>query len=183
MKKYWQMFSVFFRIGAFTLGGGYSMIPLIQKEVVEKKRWLSEKDFIDTLAVAQSAPGVMAVNTAIFVGYKLKGLKGSIVTTLGCALPSFIIILLVAMVFTDIKDNEIVNRVFKGIRPVVVALIVTPLWNMSKAAGINWKTVIIPVGVALIIWLTGASPVIFIVLAITGGILFGLIRTRKKKNI
>ncbi len=183
MKKYWEMFFVFFRIGAFTLGGGYSMIPLIEKEVVEKKHWLDHKDFIDTLAVAQSAPGVMAINTAIFVGYKLKGVKGSIITTLGCALPSFLIILLVATIFTGIKDNEYVNRIFKGIRPVVVALIVTPLWKMSKAANINWKTVIIPVGVALIIWLTEISPVIFIILGIGLGILFGVIKARKKKKV
>jgi chromate transporter len=183
MKVYWELFSVFFRIGAFTFGGGYSMLPLIEKEVVEKKKWINPNDFLDTLAVAQSAPGVMAINTAIFVGYKLKGLKGGIVTALGCALPSFIIILLIAVVFTDIKDNEYINRIFKGIRPVVVALITAPLWNMAKSAKITWKTVIIPIGVALIIWSTNISPIVFVIAAILGGILFGIFKSHNYKNI
>ena len=92
------MFSTFVRIGSFTLGGGYAMIPLIQKEVVENKKWMDDAEFIDMLAMAQSAPGVMAVNTAIFVGYKIRGFKGSLITTLGSALPSFLIILMIVFV-------------------------------------------------------------------------------------
>lgn len=183
MKLYWQLFSSFFRIGAFTIGGGYAMIPLIEKEIVDNKKWINNKDFLDTLAIAQSAPGILAVNTAIFVGYKIKGLKGCIITTLGCILPSFLIILLIATVFTDIKDNEIVNRIFKGIRPVVVALIIAPIWKMAKAANITWKTVIIPIAVALLIWLTSISPIILIIIAIIGGILFGTIKAKKMEKM
>lgn len=183
MKFYWQLFLAFFKIGAFTFGGGYAMIPLIQREVVSKKKWLEEPEFIDMLALAQSVPGPIALNTAVFVGYKKKGVKGSIVTSLGIILPSFIIILLIALVFTEFKSNPTVERVFKGIRPAVVALIAAPLWKMGKSAGITRKTIIIPVGAALLIWLLGISPIYMVIAAIIGGITAMLIERRcKKKN-
>ena len=181
-RIYWQMFITFVRIGAFTIGGGYAMIPLIQREVVQVRKWMSPKEFIDMLALAQSAPGVIAINTAIFIGYKLKGVRGSIVTALGCALPSFVIILLIAMVFTNFKDNPVVERIFKGIRPAVVALIAAPLYNMAKAAGVTWKTIFIPLIAALLIWGLNISPVWVIVAAIAGGIVFGILRTRNLKK-
>ncbi|MHB9056035.1 MAG: chromate transporter [Paludibacteraceae bacterium] len=176
---YWQMFTTFVRIGTFTIGGGYAMIPLIQKEVVERKKWMDAREFIDMLAMAQSAPGVIAINTAIFIGYKIKGFKGSLVTTLGSALPSFIIILLIAMTFTNFKDNIVVEKIFKGIRPAVVALIAAPLYNMSKSAGITWKTIIIPVLTALLIWLAGVSPIWIVAIAIAGGIFYGSFHSRR----
>lgn len=181
-RIYWQMFITFVRIGAFTIGGGYAMIPLIQREVVQVRKWMSPKEFIDMLALAQSAPGVIAINTAIFIGYKLKGVRGSIVTALGCALPSFVIILLIAMVFTNFKDNPVVERIFKGIRPAVVALIAAPLYNMAKAAGVTWKTLFIPVIAALLIWGLNISPVWVVVAAIAGGIIVGILRTRNLKK-
>lgn len=172
------MFTTFVRIGSFTLGGGYAMIPLIQKEVVDNKKWMDNSEFIDMLALAQSAPGVMAVNTAIFVGYKIRGLKGSLVTTLGSALPSFIIILLIAMVFTNFKENTFVERIFKGIRPAVVALIAAPLFSMSKVAGINWKNIIIPIATVTLIYFLGISPIWVVLAAIIGGISYGLLQER-----
>ena len=178
-RIYWQMFITFVRIGAFTIGGGYAMIPLIQREVVQVRKWMSPKEFIDMLALAQSAPGVIAINTAIFIGYKLKGVRGSIVTALGCALPSFVIILIIAMVFTDFKDNPLVERIFKGIRPAVVALIAAPLYNMAKSAGVTWKTLFIPVIAALLIWGLNISPVWVVIAAIVGGIIYGTVRTKK----
>ena len=181
-RIYWQMFITFVRIGAFTIGGGYAMIPLIQREVVQVRKWMSPKEFIDMLALAQSAPGVIAINTAIFIGYKLKGVRGSIVTALGCALPSFVIILLIAMVFTNFKDNPVVERIFKGIRPAVVALIAAPLYNMAKAAGVTWKTIFIPLIAALLIWGLNISPVWVVVAAIVGGIIVGILRTRNLKK-
>lgn len=181
-RIYWQMFITFVRIGAFTIGGGYAMIPLIQREVVQVRKWMSPKEFIDMLALAQSAPGVIAINTAIFIGYKLKGVRGSIVTALGCALPSFVIILLIAMVFTNFKDSPVVERIFKGIRPAVVALIAAPLYNMAKAAGVTWKTLFIPVIAALLIWGLNISPVWVVVAAIAGGIIVGILRTRNLKK-
>ncbi len=169
---YWQLFWSFFKIGAFTFGGGYAMIPLIQREVVLKKKWLEEPEFIDTLAVAQAVPGPMALNTAIFVGYKTHGIKGSLITSLGVILPSFITILLIALVFTEFKDNPDVERVFKGIRPAVVALIAAPLWNMAKSAGVTWKTLWIPLVALLAIWLGGVSPVYIVMAAIAGSIIY-----------
>ncbi|NDV47368.1 chromate transporter [Paludibacter sp. 221] len=183
MKIYWQLFTIFFKIGAFTLGGGYSMIPLIEREIVTNRKWMEPRDFIDMLALAQAAPGVIAINTAIFVGYKIKGVKGSLVTSLGAALPSFIIILLIAVVFTDIKDNEMVNRIFKGIRPAIVALIAAPVWNMAKSAGVTWKTAFIPVVAALLIWWLGVSPVIVILGAIVGGIGYGIWNAKRKQKV
>ncbi len=178
-KIYWQMFFTFVRIGSFTFGGGYAMIPLIQEEVVKKRKWIDEHEFIDMLAMAQSAPGVMAINTAIFIGYKMRGFKGSVVTALGTALPSFIIILLVAMVFTSFRENPTVERIFKGIRPAVVALIAAPLYKMGKSAGVNRKTIIIPVASILLIWLANISPIWVVLAAISGGILFGTYNAKK----
>ena len=179
-KIYWQMFFTFVRIGSFTFGGGYAMIPLIQEEVVKKRKWIDEHEFIDMLAMAQSAPGVMAINTAIFIGYKMRGFKGSVVTALGTALPSFIIILLVAMVFTSFRENPTVERIFKGIRPAVVALIAAPLYKMGKSAGVNRKTIIIPVASILLIWLANISPIWVVLAAISGGIPFGTYNAKKR---
>lgn len=155
------------------------MIPLIQKEVVESKKWMDAREFIDMLAMAQSAPGVIAINTAIFIGYKMKGIKGSLVTTLGSALPSFLIILAVAMVFTNFRDNLVVERIFKGIRPAVVALIAAPLYKMAKSAGVTWKTIFIPIVAVLLIWLAGISPIWVVISAIAGGVLYGMLKARR----
>ncbi len=178
MKFYWQLFITFFRIGSFTFGGGYAMIPLIEKEVVDKRKWIAEREFVDMLAMAQSAPGVMAINTAVFVGYKLKGVKGSIVTALGAALPSFVVIVLIAMFFVDFRHNPTVDKIFKGIRPAVVALIAAPLWRMAKSAGITYKTVIIPIAAALLIWLAKVPPAYVVGAAILGGLLYGILRKK-----
>ena len=181
MKIYRQLFTIFFKIGAFTLGGGYAMIPLIEREIVVKKKWIDPKEFLDTLALAQSAPGVIAINTAIIVGYKIKGVKGSLVASLGTALPSFVIILLIAMVFFDVRENEWVERIFKGIRPAVVALIAVAVWNMAKTAKISWKTAFIPIGVVLFIWGLGISPAWVILAAIIGSIAYGA-KARKRES-
>ncbi len=172
MNGYWELFLVFFRIGAFTFGGGYAMLPLIQNAVVDKKKWLSDKEFIDMLAIAQSLPGPIALNTAIFVGNKHKGVKGSIYTSLGIILPSFITILLVVIVFTQFRENSSVEAVFKGIRPAVVALIFAPLLRMGKNADVTWSNLWIPIVVALAVGLLHVSPILIIVVAIVLGILY-----------
>ncbi|MCD8293403.1 MAG: chromate transporter, partial [Prevotellaceae bacterium] len=110
IKSYLEAFLIFFKIGAFTIGGGYAMVPLIENEIVTKRRWLAPEDFIDLLAISQSAPGILAVNISIFVGYRLHGIKGSIVTALGTVLPSFLIILAIAIFFNNFKDNTVVER-------------------------------------------------------------------------
>lgn len=173
MKKYFEMFYSFFKIGAFTLGGGYAMLPLIEREVVDKKQWIDRNDFLDMLALAQSAPGPIAINTAVFVGYKIAGIPGMIFTVLGSVLPSFIIILLIASFFIGIKDNAIVERAFKGIRPAVVALIAAPVIRLSQSAKINKKTIIIPIISAALVAFLDITPVFIILGAAILGILYG----------
>ena len=176
MNIYLELFGIFCKIGAFTIGGGYAMVPLIENEIVYKRKWIAQEDFLDLLAISQSAPGVFAVNISIFVGYKLKGIRGSLVTTLGSILPSFVIILAIALFFHNFKDNTIVERIFKGIRPAVVALIAAPTFTMAKSAKINRYTIWIPIVSALLIWLLGFSPIWIIVLAGLGGYIWGKLR-------
>mgnify|MGYP002626239501 FL=1 len=168
-----SLFTTFFKIGMFTLGGGYAMIPIIEAEVVDKYKWVQREEFLDLIAIAQSCPGVFAVNISIFIGYKMKGVPGAIVTALGTALPSFMIILLIAMFFHRFQDNPIVAAIFRGIRPAVVALIAVPTFNLAKSANITWATCWIPIGGALAIWLLGVSPILIILLAALGGWLYG----------
>lgn len=169
-----QLFTIFFKIGAFTIGGGYAMIPLIEAEIVTKKGWVTKEDFLDLLAIAQSAPGVFAVNIAIFIGYRLRGVRGCIVTALGAILPSFLIILCIALFFLRFKENPTVEAIFRGIRPAVVALIAAPTFNLAKAAKINRYTIWIPIISALLIWLLGFSPIWIILLAGIGGYVWEL---------
>lgn len=169
-----QLFTIFFKIGAFTVGGGYAMIPLIEAEIVTKKGWVAKEDFLDLLAIAQSAPGVFAVNIAIFIGYRLRGVRGCLVTALGAILPSFLIILCIALFFISFKENPTVEAIFKGIRPAVVALIAAPTFNLAKAAKINRYTIWIPIISALLIWLLGFSPIWIILLAGIGGYVWNL---------
>jgi len=161
---YLESFKTFFKIGIFTLGGGYAMIPLIEEEVVNKKQWVTKEEFLDIIAIAQSCPGVFAINTSIFIGYKLRKLRGAAATALGTALPSFLIILGIAMFFHEFQDNPIVASIFRGIRPAVVALIAVPTFNLAKSAHVSWANCWIPLGGALLIWLLGVSP-IYIILA------------------
>ena len=181
---YLKLFISFFKIGAFTFGGGWAMIPLIEREVVDKQNWIKREDFVDALAIAQSLPGVLAVNISILIGNKLRGLKGCLTATLGTILPSFLIILAIAIWFVQTYDNPVVERIFNGIRPAVVALIVSPVFSTAKTARINIKTVIIPIIVALSIWLGGVSPIWFVLLGAIGGILYcnHVIASSKQKS-
>jgi chromate transporter len=179
MKFLMEIFISFFKIGLFTLGGGYAMFPLIQKEVVEKKKWVDEREFLDMLGVSQSAPGPLAVNISVFVGYRIRGIKGLIFSVLGATLPSFIIIILVASVFIGIENNSIVERVFKGIRPAVVALIAVPVLTMSKTNNINRRNIIIPLLAIILVAGFKITPIYVILGAIVIGIL-EVIRSHKK---
>lgn len=171
----WEAFKTFFKIGAFTIGGGYAMIPVIESEVVDKHKWVSREEFIDLIAVAQSCPGVFAVNISIFIGYKLKQTKGAVITTLGTILPSFLIILLIAMCFRQFQDNEIVASIFRGIRPAVVALIAVPTYNLAKSAKINLTNCWIPIIGALLIYALGVNPIYILLIAGIGGYVYGKI--------
>ena len=176
-NTYFQLFSTFFKIGSFTFGGGWAMISIIQREVVEKRHWIKPEEFLDLLAIAQSMPGILAVNISTVIGDRLKGVKGSLAAALGTILPSFIIILMIAIFLTPdaIKNNPTLTAIFKGIRPAVVALIIAPVITTAKSAGINLKTVLIPVAVALLIY-SGlpiiSNPVIFISIGAIGGYLY-----------
>lgn len=178
---YLDSFLTFFKIGLFTLGGGYAMIPLIEAEIIEKKRWIAKEDFLDLLAIAQSCPGIFAVNISIFIGYRLNRVKGAVVTALGTALPSFLIILLVALFFHQFEDNAAVAAMFRGIRPAVVALIAVPTFNLGKKAKLNRFTIWIPIVSSLFIWLLGVSPILIILCAGIGGFFFGKF-TRKENQ-
>lgn len=167
------LFKTFFKIGIFTFGGGYAMIPLIQKEIVERHKWLTEEEMLDVIAIAQSCPGVFAINVSTFVGYKLQRRQGALLATLGAALPSFIIILLIAMFFSHFQDNPVVAAMFRGIRPAVVALIAVPTFNMAKSARVTWLNCWIPIVSALAIWVMGVSPIVVILVAALGGYLYG----------
>ncbi|MDR2126301.1 MAG: chromate transporter [Prevotellaceae bacterium] len=165
MKQYLDLFISFFKIGAFTLGGGYVMIPLIEKEVVDKRKWIDNNEFIEMLTLAQSAPGPIAINTAMFVGYKIKGIKGMIATVLGTVIPSFTIILFIAMFFMEFENSKTVERIFCGIRPAVVALIAVPVINMLKNNNFKVYTIIIASCSAVAVWLLSISPVVVIIAA------------------
>ena len=156
---FFQLFYTYLKIGTFTLGGGYAMLPLIQREVVDRKKWIDEEEFLNMIALAQAAPGLIAVNSAIFIGWRVGGWKGVCGAVLGAVLPSFLIILAIAMVFKEWKDQPAVEAVFKGIRPAVVALIAAPLVKLAKSAKISWWTALIPISAALLIWLLHVNPV------------------------
>ena len=160
-----ELFLSFAKIGAFTIGGGIPMIAAIKKELVERQ-WLTDEDFIDIITLAQTAPGLFAVNIAILTGHKLRGTKGSVVATIGSALPPFIIILLVAMFFTSYKDNEYVIKAFKGIRPAVVALIGVPMLDMLKATKMRWWSWTIVLLSMLLVCFLSVSPIYILICVI-----------------
>ena len=168
-----DLFNTFFQIGLFTFGGGYAMIPLIEQKVVDEKHWIGHDELVDLIAVAQSCPGIFAANISIFIGYRKRGVRGALVSTIGTCLPSFVIILLLAFAFMQFRQNPWVEKFFKGLRPAVVALIAAPVFRMAKSARINRYNIWIPVLAALAIWLMGVSPIYIILLAGLGGYAYG----------
>ncbi len=184
-KLYWQLFATFFKIGAFTFGGGWAMISIIEREIVDKHGWIERADFLDLLAVAQSLPGILAVNIATAVGDKLHGMRGSALASLGTILPSFLLILIIAIFLTPdmIKNNHTISAIFMGIRPAVVALIIAPVITSAKAAKLQWRTVWIPFITALMISIDMgviSSPILYIVLGALGGFAVWKLSTRRK---
>ncbi len=159
MRFLLELFTSFFKIGAFTFGGGHAMVPLIQKEVVDEKGWIEAEDFVDILALAQTAPGPVAANTSVFVGYKLAGVPGAVWALAGTILPSFIVILVVAMYFAKITDSIVINAAFSGIRPAVVALVASAAINIGKTALRDLKGVGISVLAFLAVAVAGIHPI------------------------
>ena len=166
MNICWQLFTTFLNIGAFTIGGGYAMLDMIERAVVKKRKWIDSEEFWDSIAVVQTLPGVFAVNCALYVGYNIKGTKGAIVSCLGAMIPSIVIMLLIAMFFTDYKDNPTVESIFKGIRPCVVALILSPAIKLCITAKVNWLTAAFPIATVILIWWFKVSPAYIILFAI-----------------
>ena len=178
MVSLWQIFLVFAKIGAFTIGGGIPMIAAIKSELVERG-WLKDEDFIDIITLAQTAPGLFAVNISILTGHRLRGTKGSMVATIASCLPPFLIILLVAMFFTAFKENEYVIRAFKGIRPVVVALIGVPMIDMMKATKMKWWSWAIWLGSMTLVCVLKVSPIYILICVIVGAGFISWYRNRK----
>lgn len=180
MAKHYELFWSFFKIGTFTIGGGYAMIPLMEKELVDRRQWLGREEFMDILAVSQALPGVFAVNMATSVGYRLCGYTGAAASIVGNILMPVLIILGFATCFRFLRDNPIFEAVFKGIRPAVVALIAAPVFNMAKTAKVSWRNFWIPVVAAVLIYLLGVSPMWIVLAAIIGGLVYGRLKNGKE---
>ena len=170
MSQLFEIFWSFLKIGAFTFGGGYAMIPIIQHEVINRRGWLTEQEFIELLTIAQTAPGPISLNTAVFVGYKFRRYKGALAAVTGVVIPSFVIILLIAIFFAGIRNNVWVDAAFKGMRPAVVALIVAPIVGLTK--GMHWRGVSIALATAVVVWHFGLSPIWLLIAGAIGGILW-----------
>lgn len=176
MRELFDIFWSFLKIGAFTFGGGYAMIPLIQHEVINNRRWLSEREFVDLLTIAQAAPGPIALNTAVFVGYKERNYWGALAAVMGVVIPSFLIILVVAIFFNNIRDNAWVDAAFRGMRPAVVALIVAPIVGLAK--GMHAALIAVAVAVAVAVWYFGISPILFLIAGAIVGIAIAVYRRK-----
>lgn len=171
MKRLFEIFAVFFKIGLFTIGGGYAMLPIIQKEVVETKGWMDDEEFLDAISLTNSLPGPLAINAATFVGYRVYKVKGALAAVLGAASPSVIIILAVAMVFSNLTEYPVVQHIFDGIRPAVVALILYAVIKLAKSAKIseyfNW---LIALAALAAIAVLGLHPIVVVIAAALYGL-------------
>ena len=146
IKRLFQVFFTFFRIGAFTFGGGYAMIPLIQKEAVEKRKWVTDDDILEIIAIAESTPGPIAINSATFVGYRTCGVLGAACATFGVVLPSFVVILAISYVLKEFQNIRAVQYAFNGIRAGVLALLFKALWSMFKKSPRGWAAYVVMAG-------------------------------------
>ena len=167
-----QLFVSFWKIGTFTIGGGYVMIPIMEQEIVDRRKWLSRDDFLDCLSISQAMPGVFAVNMAPCIGRRLGGVKGVVCAIAGNVMMPIVLILILAVAFRHFRDNEVVEHIFMGLRPAVVALIAAPVFRLAQSAKVSWRNCWIPISSALIVWLIGVSPVWIILAAIAGGVLY-----------
>ena len=176
-----ELFWSFMKIGLFTIGGGYAMIPLMESELVNRRRWVDHEKFLDMMSVAQGMPGIFAMNMATAVGYQQRGILGAASAIVGNILFSVLIILALAMFFSHFSGNHAVDSIFKGIRPAVVALIAAPVFSMTKSAGITWANCWVPIVAAALIWALGVSPVLIIATAGICGFIYGRVTRRRSK--
>ena len=175
-KEQRQLFGIFFKIGVTTIGGGYAMIPMMEHEIVQRMKWLDQQEFMDILAVSQATPGIFAVDMASHIGHKLGGVRMALLAALGNVLPSFIIILILATLFQQFKEIQLVEYAFRAIRPVVVALIAAPVFSMARSASLTRYTLWIPLVSASLIYFLGVSPVYIILIAALAGWGYGLLK-------
>ena len=173
-KAVWKLFTTFFKIGAFTFGGGYAMIPLIQKEAVEKNNWITDEDILEIIAIAESTPGPIAINSATFVGYRTAGVMGSVAATLGVVLPSFVIIYAISFVLRQFQELKAVQYAFQGIRAGVLALLCKALWGMYKKNQKNWASYIVMAGAFILTGLLDVS----VLPVLVGCAVFGLVTAK-----
>ena len=174
-----SLFVSFLKIGTFTIGGGYAMIPLMEQELVDRRQWIARADFLDLVALSQSMPGVFAVNMATSIGYRLRGIRGVVAAIVGNIAMPVAIILLLALFFHTFRDNVTVNHIFMGLRPAVVALIAAPVFTLARTAGLTWRNAWIPVISALLIVLFNVSPVWVILAAVLLGATVGKLKVEK----
>ncbi len=172
MKKLIELFISIFKIGAFTFGGGYAMIPLIEEEVVNNKGWLSKEEFVDILIVAQSLPGALAVNTSIFLGYKISGILGAITALMAVILPSFFIILIIAIFFMQFRNNYYINAAFQGITAAVPMLVLVGAISLSKGLSKNLRTILTIIIALIALMFFNIHPVLVVVISGVYGAIF-----------
>ena len=180
-SKTWSLFWTFFKIGAFTFGGGYAMIPLIQREVVENHQWLDDEDIMSVIAISESTPGPIAINMATFVGYRTAGVLGSTFATLGVVLPSFVIILLVSGILREFYHLEIIRYAFEGIRAGVLALIFKALWSLYKKCPHNLLSYILMATAFIVVAFFDVSALIVIIGCALCGLISSLVMSRREK--
>lgn len=176
-----KIFIVFFKIGAFTIGGGYAMLSLIEDEIVNKKKWLSQDEFLEGMVIAQSTPGVLAVNISIVTGYKIAGFLGMLAGVLGSILPSFLIVLLLSRFLMIYRHTEVFIAFFNGLKPAVVALILISVCRIARSSKVNYKNFFIPLGIALIVKFTDISPIYIIIATMILGNIYFSNRDKKEK--
>jgi len=167
-KLFWE----FFKIGLFTFGGGYAMIPLIEKEIVNKYHWLTMEQFTDLIAIAEMTPGPIAINSSTFVGYKVAKFWGAVFSTLGVVLPSFLIIWAIASVFFSFQDNQIVQAAFKGLRPAILGLVIIAALSIGKVSISDYRSILILAFVVAGVWLLKIHPILALVVSALVGIIF-----------
>ncbi|WP_018248570.1 chromate transporter [Orenia marismortui] len=177
-----ELFSIFLRIGGFTFGGGYAMLPLIEKEFVEDKKLLSEDEFIDIIAIVQGIPGIIAINSSLFIGYKLRGIFGALISALAMSLPSIVIIISIAQLLLNLKDNSVLNSLFTGIRSAVVVLIFWAGYRMGKKAINNYTSILYTFGMLVGVLYFKISPIILIIIAGVIGAISSINETRESGN-
>lgn len=176
------MFWIFFKIGAFTLGGGFAMIPLMKAEFVDKLKWIDEDEFMDIIAVSQCAPGAVAINSSIYIGYRLYGYTGAVVAALGTVLPSFIIILLVAVVYAEAREIPAVQKAFRGVYTAIVVLILSAAVNLRKAAFKSLADVVVAAVCLAALFIYDVHPVFTVLAAGTFGILFNWRKEQREEG-